>query len=233
MPKVSTRESRPQMTRKEEVRGWCLLVLYLVVFPTVMGLLQRLFPAEGMAAERNVIYYAVISAVIFAVFWSFLRHALDLFLDDLPRSCLAMGTGLLAWLLLFFPARMLPLPIEDPNVLNYQEQFALSPAATVLIVVVFLPVVEEILFRGLIFSSLRRHSRVLAWLVSVFGFALYCVWQFIFAYDRLDLRYLILMVRYLPTAVACTWCYDNSGSVWSPVILHMLTAAGRLYLALT
>jgi len=227
----NSKMNRPQLTRDEEIRGWCLLVLYLVVFPTVMGLIQRLFPAEGIEAELNVIYYAVITAVIFVVFWSFLRHGFDLFLDDLPQNCFAMGTGLLAWLILFFPARFLPLPVEDPNVLNYQEQFLLSPVATVLIVVGFLPVVEEILFRGLIFSSLRRHSKALAWLVSVFGFAVYCVWQFVFAYDRLDLRYLVLLVRYLPTALACTWCYDNSGSVWSPVILHMLTALARLYLA--
>lgn len=223
--------NRPQLTRNEEVRGWCLLVLYLVVFPMVMGFVQQLLPAEAPVAELNVAYYAVITAVVFLVFWSFLRHGFDMLLDALPQNCFAMGTGLLVWLLLYFPIHFLPLPVEDPNLYNYREQFAMAPAATVLIVVVFLPLVEEILFRGLIFSSLRRYSRLLAYLVSVLGFAVYCVWQFVFAYDHIEPVYLILMVRYLPTALACTWCYDNGGSVWSPVILHMLTALGRFYLA--
>ena len=52
------------------------------------------------------------------------------------------------------------------------------------------------------------------------GFALYCVWQLVFSYGRVDLRYLLLAMRWLPAGLALTWCCDWSRSVWAAVLLH-------------
>ena len=52
------------------------------------------------------------------------------------------------------------------------------------------------------------------------AYALYCVWQFMFTWNGVDPRYLLLFVQYLPISLACTWAYDNGGSVWTPIGLH-------------
>ena len=61
---------------------------------------------------------------------------------------------------------------------------------------------------------------LVAYVVSGGGFALYCVWQLVFSYGRVDLRYLLLAMRWLPAGLALTWCCDRSRSVWAAVLLH-------------
>lgn len=229
MPSPHRRPWRPQMTRSEQLRGWVLFALYLAVFPWAMGLVQRAFGGELPVAEANLVYYLLAAALVFALFWSFLRHGWDLLADDLGRNAFALVTGLAGAWVLGLAARAVPLPVENPNLVNYPQQFALSPAATVVILVVLMPVVEEPLFRGLLFGSLRRHSRVLGYLLSALIYGVYCVWQFTYAYGTVDLRYLLLALEYLPMGLALAWCYDNGGSIWSPVALHAVLNALTLW----
>ena len=132
---------------------------------------------------------------------------------------------------LHFLAMRLPYPVENPNALLYPEQFAAAPQATVLILVVLMPLIEEVLFRGLLFGGLRRYSRPMAFAVSTLGYALFCVASFVFQPEGADLRYLLLAVQYLPMSLALAWCYDHGGSIWSAVALHMAVNGASLFLA--
>ena len=137
----------------------------------------------------------------------------------------AFGTGLVGAGVLHLLVMLIPLPVQNPNPESYAQQFALSPAATVVILVVLMPLVEEPLFRGLLFGATRRYSRVLGYVLSTLVFALYCVWQFVYTYGTVDFRYLLLFLQYVPMSLALTWCYDNGGSIWSPIALHMVLNA--------
>ena len=223
---------RPQLTQAEMGRGWVFFALYVLLFPWVMGWVQRSFHGELPVAEANVVYYLLSATLVFLVFWTFLKHGFHLLLDWLPENLFAFGTGLAGWAVLSFLAWLIPLPVENPNLLSYPEQYALAPLATVVILVVLMPVVEEPLFRGLLFGTSRRYSRILGYLLSTLVYALYCVWQFVYAYGTVDFRYLLLMVEYLPMSLALTWCYDNGGSIWSPIALHVVINAVTLVRAL-
>ena len=48
---------RPQLTRAEMGRGWVFFALYVLLFPWVMGWVQRSFDGELPVAEANVVYY--------------------------------------------------------------------------------------------------------------------------------------------------------------------------------
>ena len=231
MPTRARRPWRPQLTRTETARGWVFFALYLLVFPWAMGLVQRAFQGLLPVAQSSVAYYLLSAALVFLVFWSFLRHGFSLLLDWLPENLFAFATGLAAAGVLHLLAARIPLPVENPNSLSYPEQFALAPFSTVVILVVLMPVVEETLFRGLLFGATRRYSRALAYALSTLGFAVYCVWQFVFAYGQVDVRYLLLAVRYLPMSLALTWCYDNGGSIWTPIALHAVINAFALFFA--
>ena len=196
---------RPQLTRAEMGRGWVFFALYLTVFPLSMGWVQRAFHGELPVAEANVVYY--------------------LLLDWLPENLFAFGTGLVGAGVLHLLVMLIPLPVQNPTPENYAQQFALSPAATVVILVVLMPLVEEPLFRGLLFGATRRYSRALGYVLSTLVFALYCVWQFVYSYGTVDFRYLLLFLQYVPMSLALTWCYDNGGSIWSPIALHMVLNA--------
>ena len=157
---------RPQLTRAEMGRGWVFFALYLTVFPLSMGWVQRAFHGELPVAEANVVYYLLAATLVFLVFWTFLRHGFDLLLDWLPENLFAFGTGLVGAGVLHLLVMLIPLPVQNPNPESYAQQFALSPAATVVILVVLMPLVEEPLFRGLLFGATRRYSRVLGYVLS-------------------------------------------------------------------
>lgn len=213
---------RPQLTRAEQGRGWVFFALYVFLFPWLMGWVQRSYQGEFPVAEANVVYYLIIAALTFLVFWSYLRHGFRLLLDWLPENLFTLITGLAGGELLRLLVSLIPLPVEDPNLTIYPEQFAFAPAATVFILVVLIPLVEEPLFRGVLFTTARNYSRVLGYVLSVGVYALYCAAQFVYIYGELDLRYLLLTVQYLPVALGLTWCYDRGGSIWSAIALHML-----------
>lgn len=215
---------RPQLTRQEQQRGLIFFCLFFLVFPVLkMGVEWvfdhwfGLFLSEAVSAA---VYYYIMAVVTMTVFWSFLKHAGRILADNLPGNLFALVTGLLGERLLYLLLRLVPWPLENPNCATWAEQYDYSPAATVLIVAVLMPLVEEVLFRGLVFGSLRKYSRAMAWTVSVVAFMVYSVWTFAVAYG--DLRYLVLAFQYLPMALALTWCYDRGGSVWSAALLHAI-----------
>ena len=126
------------------------------------------------------------------LFWGFLRHSFDILLDWLPENLFAFAAGLVGAGALHFLAMRLPYPVENPNALLYPEQFAAAPQATVLILVVLMPLIEEVLFRGLVFGGIRPRSRFAAYAASCLLFALLHVWQY--AVGSHDLSYLVLTV---------------------------------------
>lgn len=229
---MTAKKFRPQMTESERKRGWVFFALYLLVFPYLNGWVQRLWLSGGEApiAETNLVYYGLLFVLAILVFWTFLRHGFDLLVDWLPENCFAIATGFLGAAVLHFLVMLIPLPVENPVPMQWREEYLLSPGATVLLVVVLIPIIEETLFRGLLFGSLRKYSRPLAYGVTVLVYALALVWRY--ALDFGNPAYLLLALRYLPVSLALVWCYDNGGSIWGTVVLHMLLNGAQLFLAL-
>ena len=213
------------MTDSERRRGWVFFALYLLVFPYLNAWAQRLLMGEGEApvAEANVVYYVLLFALALLVFWTFLRHGFSLLVDWLPENAFAFVTGLAGAGLLHFLVTLIPYPVQNPSEMQYLQEFAISPVATAVLLVVLIPLIEETLFRGLVFGSLRQYSRPLAYVVSVLVYALACVWRY--ALEIGDPAYLLLFIQYLPMSLALAWCYDNGGSIWSPIALHMVLNA--------
>ena len=231
----SRRQWRPQFSPSEFRRGWVFFALYLVVFPVLMGQLQALLSLRFhfflQPAEFSLIYYFLLLCAALVLFWGLLRRGFDTLLDDLPENLFAFVAGLVGAGVLHFLVGLLPLP-EDPYALAYREQFAAAPAATAVVLVVLMPLLEELLFRGLLYGSLRWYSRGLACAASVVGYLLFLTLPLVFSPEGVQPSYLLLAVWYLPMSAALTWCYDYGGSIWSAAGLHMALNAASLLLAL-
>lgn len=220
------------LTGSEYLRGWIFFALYVFVFPFLMAWVQRAFPTEWPVAEANVVYYLLVAVLLFLLLWNFLRENFSLLLDWLPENLFALVTGLIGALALYLLVMLVPYPVANPNTTSYVAEFFFAPEATIVILIVLMPVVEEVLFRGLLFGCVRGYSRPLAWVLSIVVYCVYCVWQFVFSYGAFDLRYLALMLQYLPMSIALTWAYDIGGSIWTPVLLHAAINGFTLFLAL-
>ena len=90
------RHWRPQLTRSEFYRGWVFFALYILVFPRLMGALQKALGEHWqlLPAEYGLIYYLLAVTLVVLVFWSFLYHGVHILLDWLPENLFAFATGL-------------------------------------------------------------------------------------------------------------------------------------------
>ena len=228
------KRSEKGMTAHESGRGWAFFFVFITVFPFLMGLIQRYLDMPIPVAEFNVIYYLFAAFVVFILFWHYMKGSFRYLLDHLGENLLAV----LMALVLVIPLHMLvmkyPFPVENPNTFNYPEQFTLSSSATIAVLVVLIPIVEEVLFRGLLFGTLRSYSRPVAWIVAIAVYCFYGVWQFAFLPSGgVDLRYLLLGFQYIPSAVALTFCYEKGGSIWGSILLHGILNAMFLFSTLS
>lgn len=222
-------ENRPvfkyedKMTRGARVAGLIYLPVHMFVLPLFLPLITVFFPDIMSDTWLNVLYYGISLVFVLAVMWRFLRDSFDVLLDNKLR---AVSSIFLAYLLdivlstvALFIMQYLFAEVENPNN-EFVNEMAESDFSIILALVVFIvPIVEEVLFRGVLFGGLRRKNRVLAYVVTVAVFALYHVWQYAIVYS--DVSMLLYAIQYIPVGAALCWCYERSGSIWTPIVFHM------------
>ena len=106
--------------------------------------------------------------------------------------------------------------------------FGILAGAVALLLV---PTVEELMFRGLIFSSIRPRSRFWAYAVSMLVFAVMHVLNYLSSYPIGTLA--LCFLQYLPAGFALAWALEYSGSIWASICIHTINnAAAMLFMAL-
>lgn len=223
------------MNQTERVAGSILFVVYLLVLPLLAG---RIFSIAGVLLDveigpttANNIYYYALFVIVLLLFHSFLAHTTGRFLSGANR---AMGTFCIS-LLVFYGANELFYRVT--NVLfNSRVNLNDTPIAaqidsaarlTVLIIVFLAPFIEEVMFRGLVFGCLREKSRILAYAVSCVLFAFLHIWTL--ALSGWSWSCLILALQYLVPGLVFAWAFDNSGTLWTPILLHATVNALALW----
>ena len=79
---------------------------------------------------------------------------------------------------------------------------------------------RDILFRGMIFTGIRVHSRFWAYAVSMLAFSLIHVMGYVGQYPLHTLA--LCYLQYLPASFALAWALEYSGSIWAGICLHMI-----------
>lgn len=208
---------RQTLTPHEKRTGFVLFAVYLFVMPLVMSALVRLLD-ERMSlwlapAESNALYYAILLALQIAIFWEFLSRSFRELLRDPHHGLVALSLTLLVGTLITCLVGLIPFPVKNPVVADYADQFRLSPLFLVGMVLLK-SAVEEIFYRGLLFSTLRARSAPLAYFLSAGLFALAAVWQYA---PTGGVAYLSLALVYLPLGLCLAWCMDVTESILLPL----------------
>lgn len=213
------------MTRGERIAAWIYLPVHVVGIPLLMSLIFILFPDAGLTdAKMNALYYGFGALYIFLFLWKYLRGGYDTLIDNIRRCLVALLMGWLLHIIMSFSLSIIMTLFgmdlaSSPNN-DAVVDMAKSSYGSIFAMAVFLaPIVEEPLFRGAVFGSIRPYNRAAAYAVSSVLFSLYHVWQFAVLYQ--DPRYLLSAVSYLPISIALCYSYERSGSIWVPVLFHM------------
>ena len=212
------------MTKTQTLLGWIYLPLHALILPLLLSLYAAVSPAGADGVTENLIYFGAGVLFVLCVMLSFLRDGFDRFLD---RAGFCLFT-ILAALLLCYVLNMLVstlLLLLDGDAVNPNNEAVMELAEThwgaVKALSIFIgPPVEETLFRGVAFGSVRPRSRLLAYAVSAALFSLFHVWQYVVLYA--DPRLLLYAIQYLPASLMLCWCYERTESIWTPIFFHMI-----------
>lgn len=233
---MAKKTASPWLTDFERIAGGVFFLLYLIVFPLLMGWIFRgvefLLGISLSQSEENALYYYVAFVLTILIFYNFIGKTTHRFFSGLGHTLAAAGVGIVAFYglneLLY---RLTSVALGNQlnlNDITISAQIHDAPRPTLLIVIFIAPFVEEVLFRGYVFGMLRGHSRILAWGVSCVLFAFLHVWQL--AAGSWSLWTVVLLVQYLVPGLVLAWTYDRCGSLWGPILLHMAVNALSVWL---
>lgn len=212
-----------QMSRTQVVLGWIYLVVHMVLLPLLLSLYAYFSPNTVTEVQGNLIYLGLGVLFLLCVMLPYLRRSFDVLLDRFRLCLLAMVLAMLINYAMSTVTALLMLLLgnltENPNDSAIMDMAADNSGVIKALSIFIAPVLEEVLYRGVAFGSIRKRSRAWAYVVSVTLFALSHVWQYALAYR--DPALLLYAIQYIPVTVALTWAYERSGSIWTTIFFHM------------
>lgn len=209
------------MSRGEKILGIIWLVVQLFL-PYLMNLVNGLLSAPMNKGTLAFVTYAVNFVVICCIFHSFLRNSLVAAWRGLWELAQAAVLGfvfhwacdkLLDWLLSFLIPGYNPIVDTSLSALSQSNYYLMLIG-----VVIFAPVIEETLYRGLVYRNLWRKSKVAAYIVSILVFAAVHTLGYIGTGDVTTL--VLCFVRYLPAGLCLAWTYSKADNLLAPIIVH-------------
>ena len=206
------------------------LIFGLVYLPIHVFLLPLLLPTVLMNAgiedlgTINFVYYGISFVLVLLVYFSYLRREFDPLVERIGHCLITflMALGLDYVLSLAVNSVVLAITqgVDNPNDAAIMEIAVESGGAIKAAAIFMAPIIEEVLFRGIIFGGIRSANRVLAYVMSVLMFSVFHVWQYVYASG--DLTLFIYVLQYVPVSIVLAWAYERSGSLWVPIGFHMM-----------
>ena len=226
------RKPLPVLTGKEKNIGFLYLIFQIFFLPVLLQLLGSAFSYAISETLINFIYFSVNFVSVLMIFGKFLTKSALRCRRNPREILLSAAIGLLAyWLttsLLSGLTHWLFPEFVNLNDSQIVAVFGEYPGLMFLCTVVFAPVVEEVLHRGLIFGTLAQKRIVPAYILSALLFAAIHVVQYIGLYSP---GFMILaLIHYLPAGLVLAWAYHHSGSIFCPVLIHAAINAIAIYL---
>lgn len=211
-------------TRQENILGYIYLAFSQILLSSLIAIVAYWLGYPLSLVSLNIIYFLVNFVSVVAIFHRFLGRSLQAAWKNIPKCLInvLIGFGIYYWgtiLLGFLITRI------DPNFANVNDQAVTgmvqeNPIIMGLCTVCLVPVVEETLYRGLIFQQLQRKHRILAYIVSTAVFSSIHVVGFIGSAGWLTL--LLCFMQYLPAGIALALAYERADTIVAPILIHMI-----------
>ena len=212
------------LTRREVLTGFCWLIFETLLFSELLQGLNNLLPTALPQSEINFLFFAGNLGAVVLIFRKYLWQQLRLAPELWGSIVFTVLPGFAAYWLANFLITQVIL-VLDPGFASVndmtiqtlvRENYSLMLIGTV----IFVPIAEECLFRGLAFRGLYDRSPVLAWIFSVSLFSAVHIIGYIGAYPFS--RILLCFIQYIPAGICLALTYRLSGSLLSPILIHAL-----------
>ncbi len=211
------------MSKTELLPGAIYIPVHIIVLDFLVPLVMDAVAPSANHYWSNFAYFAVSALFILIVMHSYLARSVSDLIDCRMDALTAIVVGYFGYYVLRWLMALIFWLVgwrDFPAVSGILSQVRLNYGVMPIVSIILAPIVEEVLFRGVVFGGLRRKSRVLAYIIAFLVYGLYCVWSKFFSGFGWDL--LIDFLYYLPASLALCWSYEKGGSVWVPTLLHIL-----------
>lgn len=213
-----------KLTPNETVFGFIYFILQLLIIPSILVVAGMMLPTPLSEASINFIFFAINFLMVLIIFRKYLVVNFRSLLAYPWHTLRCAGIGFLIYMAgntVFSLVVTALVPdfanINDAAIMEMvQDNFGLMTVGTVLLV----PVAEECFYRGLIFRNLYDKSPFWAYAVSMVVFSLAHVLGYVGMEELGTLA--LCFLQYLPAAFALAWCYRRSGSIFAPILIHMV-----------
>lgn len=211
------------MTRKEVRFGWLLMALQLLILPIAAVAVNSLLPVPLSNSVLNILLFIVDFILAVMIFHRFLGASARHSFENPIRTLRFAVLGLILYYIGSFLVGLLIgavsedfLNVNDSAIYEMtQENYALMSLCTVFLV----PFTEELIYRGLIFRSLQKKNRIIAYLISAAVFSLIHIAGYVGIASGTVL--LLCFLQYIPAGLALGWAYEKADSIWAPILMHM------------
>ena len=211
-------------TPNETVIGFLYYILQLIVIPGIVMAVIMMLPGNVSITIVNFLYFSMNFVVVLLIFRKFLAANFKTFLTYPWHTLRCAAIGLLIYAVgnALFSLVITALVPDFANVNDaaiqemVQKHYALMSIGTVFLV----PIAEESFYRGLFFRNFYDNHPILAYVISIVVFSLAHVLNYV---GMESFRTLALcFVQYLPAGFALAWSYRKSGTIFAPVLIHMV-----------
>lgn len=211
------------LSRNETAYGTRYLGFQLVFLSPLLTFCNRLLPVALSGAQINFAYFFINFLAVCFIFRRYLAEMVKQLRNTLPRVLAVSVAGLaLYWVATFLLDRLTRALCPDFFSLNdrsIQALFSESFFLMLLGTVIFAPITEEVLYRGLLFRGLYDRNAKAALCISVLFFAGVHILSYVGSAPLGQL--LLCFIQYLPAGFLFAGCYYYSGSLLSPILIHM------------
>ena len=210
------------MTDREKLLGFGYAAVGLFLLPGLLNSMNSMLIRPLNAAWINFLYFALNFLFLTTIFHRFLKRSIVFGGKNITQLFGAAFLGFVAYwaanfalsfcILQFFPNYSNP---NDGSIAAMAGgNFPMMAIGTVL----FVPLAEELIHRGLVFGQLLSKNKTAAYVISAAVFAAVHVVGYLGSAP--DLSLLLAFIQYLPAGFVLGWAYEKSGTIFAPMVIH-------------
>lgn len=210
-------------TPTENTLGYSYLIFYQLFLPSIISVILYLLGCKISASLLNIIFFIINFTAVAVIFRQFLWRSVLALRKNWKNCLISAALGLGAYFASMFIVSLI-IPWIDPNFSNVNDDNILEMAREYkplwgICVVLLVPVVEETLFRGLVFRHLYLKNPILGYFASAAIFSLIHIAGYI---GTADSRTLVLcFIQYLPAGFALAGTYERADNICAPIAAHI------------
>ena len=215
------------MSKQERIIGSCYLAFQQFVLPWLLSSVFGLLPFAVSNVWLNLCYFVINFCAVLWIFRRFLKRSMNAVPKHFWRF---LGVSVAGFVLYWFSNMALTalIGLFFPGFANINDTTVAALAGSNIYImaigtVILVPVVEEVLFRGVIFGAFSARKKIAAYALSTLIFAFIHVMGYIGSFPPVTL--ILCFLQYIPAGLCLAWAYEASGSIFSPSLIHTVVNA--------